>query len=545
MPALPLVLILVVGLGLAGAGVGFYRWSGAGDAAPAPIESGPAAGGDTRALVDVTVAAVDPGAVASASDGNRVAREAATLSAAGSGGSIAPRARRDDVRRDLKLALALPDWPSAAAAMPPRGKGAPGSADVTPGLGAATMRGGARTPPATSAGARALAEVPATAAASGAILAARDVRPGAGDAARAIVRGARLAADGGLARDGSEPAAAARVARVAVSVAASVALRGRAIMGSMVEPLPASVGAVSPVVPVSRAPGAEMVPGTRTVPRRAALQVSASAVLAPPIEARASVGGPADRASGRLRIDAVDTSGGRIRIRGQGPADTLVTATLNGTDLGQTRVRADASFAIDMPARLLPGAYDLRVTPARPPAADGIGGSGIGGSGAIGRAGDAGLRARASATLAFALDANLARLTPAPKPASSTALPPTRPARNAATALATLAVGEAGGALPTGQADAAAESNAASVPVFASANAVMARPFVVVIARGDTLWTIARRTYGAGVSFPTIVAANADLIDDPDLIFPGQVFVLPLLGLRSKDSSPRRAGQAG
>jgi nucleoid-associated protein YgaU len=50
---------------------------------------------------------------------------------------------------------------------------------------------------------------------------------------------------------------------------------------------------------------------------------------------------------------------------------------------------------------------------------------------------------------------------------------------------------------------------------------------VVVIRPGHTLWHIARRTYGGGIKYTLIYRANQDKISDPDLIYPGQVFVLP------------------
>lgn len=53
------------------------------------------------------------------------------------------------------------------------------------------------------------------------------------------------------------------------------------------------------------------------------------------------------------------------------------------------------------------------------------------------------------------------------------------------------------------------------------------RRAVVVIRRGNTLWHIARRTYGRGIDYTIIYAANTDQIRDPDLIYPGQVFTLP------------------
>ena len=49
----------------------------------------------------------------------------------------------------------------------------------------------------------------------------------------------------------------------------------------------------------------------------------------------------------------------------------------------------------------------------------------------------------------------------------------------------------------------------------------------VIVQPGNNLWQIARQTYGRGIHFTDIHAANADQIRDPNLIFPGQVFTLP------------------
>lgn len=49
----------------------------------------------------------------------------------------------------------------------------------------------------------------------------------------------------------------------------------------------------------------------------------------------------------------------------------------------------------------------------------------------------------------------------------------------------------------------------------------------VIIRRGDNLWRISRRTYGAGMRYTTIYLANKEQIRNPNKIFPGQVFTLP------------------
>ncbi|NCT11577.1 MAG: LysM peptidoglycan-binding domain-containing protein, partial [Rhodobacterales bacterium] len=50
---------------------------------------------------------------------------------------------------------------------------------------------------------------------------------------------------------------------------------------------------------------------------------------------------------------------------------------------------------------------------------------------------------------------------------------------------------------------------------------------VRVVQPGNTLWAIARDRYGDGILYVAVFEANRDRIRNPDLIYPGQVFVLP------------------
>jgi hypothetical protein len=52
---------------------------------------------------------------------------------------------------------------------------------------------------------------------------------------------------------------------------------------------------------------------------------------------------------------------------------------------------------------------------------------------------------------------------------------------------------------------------------------------VVFVQPGNSLWRLARRSYGEGLRYTDIYQANKDQIRNPDLIYPGQVFVLPQL----------------
>jgi nucleoid-associated protein YgaU len=44
---------------------------------------------------------------------------------------------------------------------------------------------------------------------------------------------------------------------------------------------------------------------------------------------------------------------------------------------------------------------------------------------------------------------------------------------------------------------------------------------------GDTLSGIAKKYYGKAARWPEIYEANKGIIKDPNLIYPGQVFVIP------------------
>ena len=50
---------------------------------------------------------------------------------------------------------------------------------------------------------------------------------------------------------------------------------------------------------------------------------------------------------------------------------------------------------------------------------------------------------------------------------------------------------------------------------------------MVVVHKGDALWRIAYRSYGQGVRYVDIVRRNSDKIDNPDLIYPNQIFAVP------------------
>ena len=73
----------------------------------------------------------------------------------------------------------------------------------------------------------------------------------------------------------------------------------------------------------------------------------------------------------------------------------------------------------------------------------------------------------------------------------------------------------------------AATENTASPVAVASTAAKPAPPVSITVQPGFTLWGIASQQFGDGVMYVQVFEANKDKIRDPNLIYPGQVFVIP------------------
>lgn len=62
----------------------------------------------------------------------------------------------------------------------------------------------------------------------------------------------------------------------------------------------------------------------------------------------------------------------------------------------------------------------------------------------------------------------------------------------------------------------------------------------VIIRKGDSLWRVSRRKYGQGIRYTTIFEANREQIQNPHLIFPGQILDIPDA---EKESDEAKAAQ--
>ena len=66
----------------------------------------------------------------------------------------------------------------------------------------------------------------------------------------------------------------------------------------------------------------------------------------------------------------------------------------------------------------------------------------------------------------------------------------------------------------------------AAEPADAS-HAVVAEVRTTTVVKGDNLWDLAIKFYGDGLRYSDIFWANAKMIKNPNLIYIGQVFVVP------------------
>jgi nucleoid-associated protein YgaU len=82
--------------------------------------------------------------------------------------------------------------------------------------------------------------------------------------------------------------------------------------------------------------------------------------------------------------------------------------------------------------------------------------------------------------------------------------------------------------LATTEAAPAVESTAPEpLPVAVAEAPAAVRPVSITVQPGFTLWGIAEKEFGDGVLYVQVFEANKDKIRDPDLIYPGQVFIVP------------------
>jgi nucleoid-associated protein YgaU len=193
---------------------------------------------------------------------------------------------------------------------------------------------------------------------------------------------------------------------------------------------------------------------------------------------------PAPPMSGAVVVESVEIEpGGKFHASGRARPGAAVRLYLNDTLVASVTAGADGRFAVTINKGVAPGSYRVRLDEVEP------------NSGAV----------RARAEVPFNVPDTMVTA-PVPAQAKASKRPDIAAAQQAQLAAAAATVLPDGGSPST-----------VVVPKIAT----------TTVSRGDSLWRLSRSAYGVGTRYAVIYKANREQIRNPNLIHPGQVFVLP------------------
>ena len=276
-----------------------------------------------------------------------------------------------------------------------------------------------------------------------------------------------------------------------------------------------------------------------------------SVVLAAPEPARAAPAQkPAENtaapANPQVMIRTAEVeAGGRFFATGTAPPDSTVRLYLNGTHVADAAAAGDGKWSLTISKGVSGGKYALRAD-------------------AVGEHGKVVSRAEVPFDAPVAVAAAPAPQPTPPAPQAQAAAPssavtqptasgtppsgsPARPASSpkepetprqpaSATPGRDTAASAPPSGLPPAQAGqpatpkpASSTAVAANAPASSAptANPVVSQISTATVTRGDSLWRISRKLLGSGIRYTIIYEANASQIRNPNLIYSGQVFVIP------------------
>jgi nucleoid-associated protein YgaU len=191
---------------------------------------------------------------------------------------------------------------------------------------------------------------------------------------------------------------------------------------------------------------------------------------------------PASGPRPAVRIAAIDAEeGGRLFVSGEAAPGATVRLYLNETLIAPGAVGADGKLAFAINRGVKPGSYRVRLDDVDPVSRE----------------------VKSRAEVPYKMPAQIAVTRPAQAPFTV----PTPPQKAASP-------GQPG---PEQVAERASDGGTVLIPEINTA----------IVARGDNLWRISHRIYGDGLRYTVIYGGNQDQIRDPNLIYPGQSFVLP------------------
>jgi nucleoid-associated protein YgaU len=284
-------------------------------------------------------------------------------------------------------------------------------------------------------------------------------------------------------------------------------------------PMVALTAPDKPTVVLSKPEGAQAAAAQPQTAGQTAAQQAAAPPAGPPAGSGAAAPGQPSPASAPVQaalrpsivIESVEADAGRMFVSGHAAATATIRLYLNDTYLASALAAADGRLSFTIAKGLAPGDYRVRLDDVEP------------------QTGKVLSRAEVAFTMPVGAVASAAPRTAADRPASASPSPSPAPriatnAGSAAQAAPPAAPGMNSSAAPAP----GILAPPAGVETSGSASAVVIPEVqTATVTRGDSLWRISRRTYGRGARYTVIYDANQDQIRDADLIYPGQIFVLP------------------
>jgi nucleoid-associated protein YgaU len=249
-------------------------------------------------------------------------------------------------------------------------------------------------------------------------------------------------------------------------------------------PLVALVAPDKPTVLLSNpepAPGpksAEAAPAPGQPPQQQANATPNGASPAAP----APQGASAPRAE--IKIMSVESEEGKLYVSGEAAPGSTVRLYLNESFIAPGGAGGDGKLSFAIASGVKPGDYRVRLDDVDPV------------SGQV----------KSRAEVGYNVPSIVAEASPT-APARTT--PPTA---------------NSPGTMPTTGRLASAPTDQAELPPN---TVVIPNIDTAIVTRGDSLWRISQRIYGRGYRYTVIYGANQTQIRNPNLIYPGQIFVLP------------------
>ncbi len=201
--------------------------------------------------------------------------------------------------------------------------------------------------------------------------------------------------------------------------------------------------------------------------------------VAPPVPPPSAPPGQT-AARAEIKIVTVEAEEGKLFVSGLSSPGATVRLYLNESLIAPGGAGGDGKVSFSIASGVKPGDYRIRLDDVDPV------------SGQV----------RSRAEVGFNVPVQVASVRPQAPASPQGANPSAQPSREVASAL------------PEGQ---MASAGTIVIPNINTA----------IVSRGDNLWRISQRVYGKGLRYTVIYGANQEQIRNPDLIYPGQVFVLP------------------